>query len=75
MRKSYNIIEKPKGLTFEAALKVIPRIGDEKKRLPEEKALLDLWLAMGEIKAKVSYKQTELPLNNGQLSLNLDFGG
>jgi len=61
--------------TFEVALKVIPRIGDEKKRLTEEKALLDLWLAMDEIKAKVSYKQTELPLNNGQLSLNLDFGG
>ncbi|BAY49786.1 hypothetical protein SAMD00079811_74150 [Scytonema sp. HK-05] len=61
--------------TFEVALKVIPRIGDEKKRIPEEKALLDLWLAMDEIKAKVSYKQTELPLNNGQLSLNLDFGG
>lgn len=60
---------------FEVALKVIPRIGDEKKRLTEEKALLDLWLAMDEIKAKVSYKQTELPLNNGQLSLNLDFGG
>ncbi|MDF5737785.1 hypothetical protein [Nostoc sp. S13] len=40
---------------FEVALKVIPRIGDEKKRLTEEKALLDLWLAMDEIKAKVSY--------------------
>jgi hypothetical protein len=61
--------------TFEVALKVIPRIGDEKKRLTEEKALLDLWLAMDEIKAKVSYVQPEIPLNNGQLSLNLDFGG
>lgn len=57
--------------TFEVALKVIPRIGDEKKRIPEEKALLDLWLAMDEIKAKVSYKQTELPLNYGQMSLDL----
>ena len=56
--------------TFEVALKVIPRIGDEKKRIPEEKALLDLWLAMDEIKAKVSYKQTEIPLNEGgQLNL------
>ncbi len=56
--------------TFEVALKAIPRIGDEKKRIPEEKALLDLWLAMDEIKAKVSYKQTELPLNQGgQMSL------
>jgi adenine-specific DNA methylase len=56
--------------TFEVALKVIPRIGDEKKRIPEEKALLDLWLAMDEIKAKVSYVQTELPLNEGgQMSL------
>ena len=57
--------------TFEVALKIIPRIGDEKKRIPEEKALLDLWLAMDEIKAKVSYKQTELPLNYGQMSLDL----
>ncbi|MEH2362728.1 DUF1156 domain-containing protein [Nostoc sp.] len=56
--------------TFEVALKVIPRIGDEKKRLTEEKALLDLWLAMDEIKAKVSYKQTEIPFNEGgQLNL------
>ncbi len=61
--------------TFEVALKVIPRIGDEKKRIPEEKALSDLWLAMDEIKAKVSYQQTELPLSYGQMSLNLDFGG
>jgi putative DNA methylase len=55
---------------FEVALKVIPRIKDEKKRISEEKALLDLWLAMDEIKAKVSYVQTELPLNEGgQMSL------
>ncbi|AFZ28381.1 adenine-specific DNA methylase containing a Zn-ribbon (plasmid) [Cylindrospermum stagnale PCC 7417] len=56
--------------TFEVALKVIPRIGDEKKRIPEEKALLDLWLAMDEIKAKVSYVQPEIPFNEGgQLNL------
>ncbi len=56
--------------TFEVALKVIPRIGDEKKRLTEEKALLDLWLAMDEIKAKVSYVQPEIPFNEGgQLNL------
>jgi hypothetical protein len=53
---------------IEVALKVIPRIGDEKKRIPEEKALLDLWLAMDEIKAKVVYQQMELPFE-GQLSL------
>lgn len=58
--------------TFEVALKVIPRIGDEKKRLTEEKALLDLWLAMDEIKAKVSYVQPELSLNYGQMSLNFE---
>jgi adenine-specific DNA methylase len=57
--------------TFEVALKVIPRITDEKKRIPEEKALLDLWLAMDEIKAKVSYQQTELQLNNGSGQLSL----
>jgi putative DNA methylase len=45
---------------------------DEKKRLTEEKALLDLWLAMDEIKAKVSYVQPELSLNYGQMSLNLE---
>ena len=56
--------------SFEVALKVIPRIGDEKKRILEEKYLLDLWLSMDEIKAKVSYKQIELPLSEeGQLSL------
>jgi putative DNA methylase len=53
---------------IEVALKVIPRIGDEKKRIPEEKALLDLWLVMDEIKAKVVYQQMELPFE-GQLSL------
>ncbi|MEG4807250.1 DUF1156 domain-containing protein [Microcoleus sp. F8-D3] len=53
---------------IEVALKVIPRIGDEKKRIPEEKALLDLWLAMDEIKAKVVYEQMELQFE-GQLSL------
>ena len=57
---------------FEVALKTIPRIQDERKRIPEEKALLDLWLAMDEIKAKVSYVQPELPLDYGQISL--DFG-
>ncbi|MFB2879480.1 DUF1156 domain-containing protein [Floridanema aerugineum] len=60
--------------TIEVALKVIPRIGDEKKRIPEEKALLDLWLAMDEIKAKVVVEQLELPLQYGQLSLDLDLG-
>jgi adenine-specific DNA methylase len=53
---------------IEVALKVIPRIGDEKKRIPEEKALLDLWLAMDEIKAKVVYQQMEMTFE-GQLSL------
>jgi len=62
--------------TFEVALKVIPCIKDQRKRIPEEKALLNLWLAMDEIKAKVSYRQVELSLNEeGQTSLNLDFGG
>ncbi|MEG3983663.1 DUF1156 domain-containing protein [Microcoleus sp. T3B2] len=59
---------------IEVALKVIPRIGDEKKRIPEEKALLDLWLAMDEIKAKVVYQQMEIPFE-GQLSLDLNVGG
>jgi putative DNA methylase len=56
---------------IEVALKVIPRIGDEKKRIPEEKALLDLWLAMDEIKAKVVYQQMEMTFE-GQLSLDLN---
>ncbi|WP_088889967.1 DUF1156 domain-containing protein [Leptolyngbya ohadii] len=58
--------------SWEVALKVIPRIGDERKRIPEEKALADLWLAMDEIKAKVVYVQPELDLGDGQQSL--DFG-
>ncbi len=56
---------------WEIALKVIPRIGDERKRIPEEKALLNLWLAMDEIKAKVVYVQQELLLEPGQLTLDL----
>jgi adenine-specific DNA methylase/very-short-patch-repair endonuclease len=47
---------------WEVTLQVIPRIGDERKRIPEEKALADLWLAMDEIKAKVRYVQPELEL-------------
>jgi putative DNA methylase len=55
---------------WEVTLKVIPRIGDERKRIPEEKALADLWLAMDEIKAKVRYIQPELTLEeNTQGSL------
>ena len=58
--------------TFEVALKVIPQIKDEKKRIPEEKVLQELWLSMDEIKAKVSYVQQELELNQGgQLELDL----
>jgi len=57
---------------IEVALKDIPKIGDERKRMPEEKALADLWLAMDEIKAKVVYVQSELPLSYGQQSLDLD---
>lgn len=57
---------------LEVVLKVIPRIGDERKRIPEEKALSDLWLAMDEIKAKVSYVQPELPLIYGQQGLDLE---
>ncbi|MDB9512843.1 DUF1156 domain-containing protein [Kamptonema animale CS-326] len=56
--------------TIEVALKVIPRIGDEKKRMVEEKMLLDLWLGMDEIKAQVVYIQEELALEYGQLSLD-----
>ncbi|MEG4228952.1 DUF1156 domain-containing protein [Microcoleus sp. N9_B2] len=59
---------------IEVALKVIPRLGDEKKRIPEEKALLDLWLVMDEIKAKVFYQQLDIPFE-GQLSLDLNVGG
>ncbi|MBD2311126.1 DUF1156 domain-containing protein [Desertifilum sp. FACHB-1129] len=52
--------------TMEVAFKVIP------DSVPEHKALLDLWLAMDEIKAKVVVEQMELPLEVGQLSLDLD---
>ena len=55
--------------SWEVALKVIPRIGDERKRIPEEKALADLWLAMAEIRAKVVYVQPELASKEGQQSL------
>jgi adenine-specific DNA methylase len=58
--------------SWEVALKVIPRIGDERKRIPEEKALADLWLAMDEIRAKVVYVQPELELGYGQQTLNFD---
>ena len=51
---------------WEVALKAIPHIGDEKKRLPEEKALADLWLAMDEIKAKVRYVTPEDAEGSGQ---------
>lgn len=56
--------------SWEVALKVIPRIGDERKRIPEEKALADLWLAIDEIQAKVVYRQPELDLSGGQQSLD-----
>ena len=56
---------------IEVALKVIPRIGDERKRIPEEKALADLWLAMDEIKAKVIYVQGEIFDFGGQQTLDL----
>ncbi|MBD2369650.1 DUF1156 domain-containing protein [Leptolyngbya sp. FACHB-402] len=54
---------------WEVTLRVIPHIGDERKRMPEEKALADLWLAMDEIKAKVRYEQPELDLGDVQQSL------
>ncbi len=56
---------------IEVTLKVIPRIRDERKRIPEEKALADLWLAMDEIKAKVVYVQPELELDFTQQTLDL----
>ncbi len=56
---------------LEVALKVIPRIGDSKKRIPEEQALADLWLAMDEIQAKVLYEQQQIDLE-GQRFLDLD---
>lgn len=58
---------------IEVALKVIPRLGDEKKRMVEEKALLNLWLSMEEIKAKVVYEQLEMPLEGGQMTLDLGY--
>jgi len=57
---------------LEVALRVIPRIRDGKKRIPEEKALADLWLAMDEIQARVTYEQQELDLEGGQQALDLD---
>jgi adenine-specific DNA methylase len=58
--------------SWEVALKVIPHIGDPRKRIPEEKALADLWLAMDEIKAKVTYVQPELDFTSGQMGLDFD---
>ncbi|WP_040697966.1 DUF1156 domain-containing protein [Nodosilinea nodulosa] len=54
---------------WEVALKAIPHIGDERKRMVEEKALADLWLAMDEIQAKVLYVQPELEFEEGQMGL------
>ncbi|WP_008318633.1 DUF1156 domain-containing protein [Leptolyngbya sp. PCC 6406] len=54
---------------WEVALKAIPHIGDERKRMVEEKALADLWLAMDEIQAKVLYVQPELEFQGGQMGL------
>jgi len=50
--------------TMEVAFKVLP------ETVPEQKALLDLWLAMDDIKAKVVVEQMQLPLEYGQLSLD-----
>jgi putative DNA methylase len=47
---------------WEITLRAIPHTRDTKKRIPEEQALADLWLAMPEIKAKVRYIQPELEL-------------
>ncbi|MGA1601072.1 MAG: DNA methylase, partial [Prochlorothrix sp.] len=54
---------------WEVALKAIPHISDDRKRIPEEKTLADLWLAMDEIQAKVLYTQPTLDLDQGQMSL------
>jgi len=54
---------------WEVALKAIHPIGDERKRIEEEKALADLWLAMDEIQAKVVYVQPSLGLEGGQMDL------
>ena len=51
--------------TMEVAFKVIPQ------NVPEHKALLDLWLAMDEIKSKVVYEQMEINLDDGQMNLEL----
>ncbi|WP_219817841.1 DUF1156 domain-containing protein [Pseudanabaena sp. BC1403] len=58
--------------SWEVALRVIPHISDPRKRIPEEKALADLWLAMDEIKAKVSYVQPEIDFTGGQMGLDFD---
>jgi adenine-specific DNA methylase/very-short-patch-repair endonuclease len=55
--------------SWEVALRVIPRIRDDRKRIPEEKALADLWLALEEIQAKVIYQQTELEIDPQQIDL------
>lgn len=56
--------------SWEVALKVIPHIGNERKRIEEEQTLADLWLAMDEIQSKVLYEQPELPLEKtGQMGL------
>ncbi|MFW6296731.1 MAG: DUF1156 domain-containing protein, partial [Halothece sp.] len=52
--------------TMEVAFKVIPQ------NVPEHKALLDLWLAMDEIKSKVVYEQMEINLDDGQMNLELE---
>ncbi|MEA5486971.1 MULTISPECIES: DUF1156 domain-containing protein [Pseudanabaena] len=57
---------------WEVALRVIPHISDPRKRIPEEKALADLWLAMDEIKAQVSYVQPEIDYASGQMGLDFD---
>ena len=57
---------------WEVALRVIPHISDPRKRIPEEKALADLWLAMDEIKAQVRYEQREINLSIGQIGLDFD---
>jgi len=54
---------------WEITLRAIPHTRDTKKRIPEEQALADLWLAMDEIKAKVRYIQPELELGEEQDSL------
>jgi adenine-specific DNA methylase len=57
---------------WEVALRVIPHISDPRKRIPEEKALADLWLAMDEIKAQVSYVQPEIDYASGQIGLDFE---